>query len=495
MDRRVHDILQISTADRAGGAEAIAMSLFTAYRETGMRSRLVVGRKLSGDPDVLALEHDRYRNRWTRYWISVQIPGISKIPGICSKVGQLVGRPVRRLNFERGREDFDFPGTFRLLDLLPRRPDIVHAHNLHGGYFDLRALPALSRRVPFVLTLHDAWLLAGHCAHSFDCRRWKTGCGRCPDLTIPPAIKRDATSFNWARKKRIYAESSLHVAAPSRWLMGKVQQSILAPAICEARVIPHGVDLDVFQPAEKSSARETLHLPVRSRIVLLAANGIRTNPWKDFATLREALVRLEGRFRERPLLVLALGERAPDERLPAGTIRFVPPQVDPRNVARYYQAADLYVHAARADTFPNTVLESLACGTPVLASAVGGIVEQVKSLSVKSLGFPKSQGFGRNHQDWETWPAYPPGQATGVLVPAGDAKRLAGALEWLLGAEQFATLSCLSENAARDARRRFDRRRMVDDYLSWYDEILLRNGRFNDATEDTPVRRPALAGA
>ncbi len=486
MDRRVHDILQLSTADRAGGAEAIATSLFTAYREKGLRSRLLVGSKLGNDPDVLVLEHDRCRSRWARYWLGIESRLQTVVNGrrgrrFLRNVAQLIEQPRRWLDLHCGREDFDFPGTSWLLDLLPRTPDIIHAHNLHGSYFDLRALPALSRRIPFVLTLHDAWLLAGHCAHSFDCQRWKNGCGRCPDLTIPPRARRDATSFNWTRKKQIYAESRLYVATPSRWLMSKVQQSILAQAICEARVIPHGVDLDVFQPAEKSSARDALHLPQQSQIILLAANGIRTNPWKDFATLREALVHLEGGFRKQPLLILALGEQAPDERLPAGTIRFVPPETNPRNVARYYQAADLYVHAARADTFPNTVMESLACGTPVLASAVGGVVEQIRSLP--------------NQQQLEAWPVYSPREATGVLVRAGDADQLAGALEWLLGSEQSATLSRLGENAARDARWRFDRRRMIDDYLSWYDEILLSGGWPSGESKVTNSKRPALAGA
>jgi glycosyltransferase involved in cell wall biosynthesis len=105
-----------------------------------------------------------------------------------------VAEPVHWLQRRLGREDFHFPGTWCLLNLPPKRPDIVHCHNLHGGYFDLRVLPWLSREVPVVLTLHDAWLLSDHCAHSFDCEKWKESCGSCPDLTIPPSIRRDATA-------------------------------------------------------------------------------------------------------------------------------------------------------------------------------------------------------------------------------------------------------------------------------------------------------------
>src|SRR5439155_11546406 len=122
----------------------------------------------------------------------------------------------------------------------PQRPDLVHCHNLHAKYFDLRVLPWLSRQVPVVLTLHDAWMLSGLCCHSFDCERWRTGCGQCPHLTLYPTIYPgipDATHLNWKRKRKIYRRSRLYVATPSRWLMQKVKQSILAPAVIEARVI------------------------------------------------------------------------------------------------------------------------------------------------------------------------------------------------------------------------------------------------------------------
>src|SRR5207249_2562667 len=135
------------------------------------------------------------------------------------RIAGALADPAARIDYHLGREDFRFPGTRELLSLTPEPPDVFHAHNLHGGYFDLRLLPALSRRSPFVLTLHDAWLLSGHCAHSLDCERWLGGCGACPDLSLYPAVKRDATAQNWQQKRRIYADARLHVATPSRWLM------------------------------------------------------------------------------------------------------------------------------------------------------------------------------------------------------------------------------------------------------------------------------------
>ncbi len=139
-------------------------------------------------------------------------------------------------------------------------------------------------------------------------------------------------------------------------------------------------------------------------------------------------------------LCIALGEAAPPERIGDVEIRFIPYQKDPEQVARYYQAADLYLHPARADTFPNTDLEALACGTPVVASAAGGIPEQVVE--------------GK----------------TGFLVPVGDARAMAERVLDLLADDGLRVR--MGREAAEDAARRFGLERMVGEYLTFYKEIL-----------------------
>jgi hypothetical protein len=119
--------------------------------------------------------------------------------------------------------------------LLDSAYDIVHCYNLHGGYFDLRILPALSRRQPVILDLRDAWLLSGHCAHSLGCDRWRSGCGDCPDLGLYPSLPRDGTAFNWRRKQQIFSNSDVFVVTPSQWMLQKVRESMLAPNVRDAR--------------------------------------------------------------------------------------------------------------------------------------------------------------------------------------------------------------------------------------------------------------------
>ena len=283
---------------------------------------------------------------WIKAGTAIFGPGYAIVwppgSGLRNRLSRLFGRPLSTCRILLGHEDFDFPATWRLLEIAGRKPDLVHLHNLHGGYFDLRVLPSLSARIPTFLTLHDAWMLSGHCSHSFSCERWRGGCGSCPDLTIYPAVRRDATAFNWRRKQRIYLNSRLHVATACKWLMEKVMASMLAPAIVSSRVIPHGIDLSVFKPGDRSCARKALGLPDRATILMFAAKGIRENIWKDFKTMRAAFEIVADAAR--PLIFLAVGEEGTTERIGNAELRFVPHINDRSLLAKHYQAANVYVH-------------------------------------------------------------------------------------------------------------------------------------------------------
>lgn len=452
-------ILQINMFDTFGGAEKVAWDLHRSYQSRGCDSWIGVGRRRSADPRVRVIPNHWTKAAWPRFWWGAHHrlqPYYGRVAGtrLLCRLLHALAEPEAIIERQRGIEDFNYPGTWSLPEILPQSPDVIHCHNLHQKYFDLRALPWLSQQFPVFLTLHDAWLLSGHCAHSFDCERWRSGCGHCPDLSIHPAVRRDATAFNWQRKRALYAQSRLYIATPCRWLLDKVKDSILAAGMVEARIIPYGVDLTIFKRESKQDARSSLSIPPAAAVLMFAASGIRRNAWKDYQTMRQVVERLAARLASRPLLFMAVGEDSPPERCGGAEIRFVPFQSDPAAMARYYQAADIYIHCAKADTFPCTILEAMACGTPVVATAVGGIPEQVRALA-----FPANSTT-------ESLPTAAIGEATGILVPPGDAAGMASAVDFLLRDE--ALQHRLGDNAASEARRRFDLRREADDYLDWY---------------------------
>ena len=466
-DSKLTTIVQVSTFERGGGAAWVAWCLFSEYRRRGLNSYLAVGKKLTADPGVREISIVAGSSAWSRRLASLAAAIDARVdsPRVFGRALRHLAAPSHWIHWQLGIEDFGSAGTAHIAEMFPRRPDVLHCHNLHGqlrgagGYFDLRALASLSRRFPVILTLHDAWLFTGHCAHSFACERWRTGCGRCPDLTIYPAIRRDATAHNWRRKRRIYRRSSFFVATPSQWLLDKAKDSILAPAIRGARVVPNGVDLAVFRPGSQSHARRALGLPLDAVVLLSASVGIRDNVFKDYATLKRAVDLVADALPERHVVLVALGDASPTEHVGRATIRFVPHTLDATVVATYYHAADVYVHAARIDTFPNTVLEALACGVPVVATAVGGIPEQLKSLRDPALA---DSGDNRH--------AYGPDEATGLLVTAGDARAFANAVLLLLDYKELRAR--LGGNAVRDAHVRFDLEYQVTSYLSWYEQII-----------------------
>lgn len=427
-------ILQVSTQDMNGGAIRIGWDLFRTFRMLGHTSWLAVATKKSKDPSVFSIPKEQNR-------ISQVIPSCvqnNRYGGFAYNILELISNPRRLTGQIKGHEYFDYPETWNILNIPPVTPDILHCHNLHPNYFDLRALPTLSHQVSTVLTLHDAWLLSGHCAHSFNCERWKTGCGNCPYLSIYPKIWRDASRYNWQLKAAIFKDSYLHIVTPCQWLMDKVNQSMLQPAIASSRVIPNGIDLRIFNPGDRAEARNKLGLPHDVDIILFAASGIRTNPWKDYMTLNNALKKIAASGKK--LLCIALGEKKEDSIILGNVeIRFIPYQIELNKVAQFYRAADIYVHPARADTFPNVILEALACGIPVVASAVGGIPEQILD--------------GR----------------TGKLVQEGDADELAEQIIELLDNPELRLL--MGVQAAQNAIERFGMWRMAQDYIAFYTDI------------------------
>jgi len=438
-------ILQVNYYDDLGGAARIAWLLHQGYRSLGHQSWMAAGVKLSSDPFVeqitlppsesflglplIKLAEYADKQSWKI--------GNRNFSGLLRRIAQ----PSRYLKRNQGFEDFDFPGS-RLITSLPEEiPEIVHLHNLHLNYFDLTYLPELSQRFPTVMTLHDMWPLTGHCAHAMDCPRWITGCGECPQLDVYPAMNHDQTAYNWQRKKDIYAKSKLYLTGPSKWMVQTAQSSILAPAIVKARVIPNGIDLTVFRAGDKQEARELLGLPKDAAILLfVSASGIQHSSFKDYSTIQKAIEIVALKAIDRRILFIALGDTEFTEMIEDVEVRYLPHIDSTERLAKYYQAVDIYLHASKAESFGLVIAEAQACGTPVIATSIGGIPDTIK--------------------DGES----------GFLTKPNDAQDMADKIVLMLSSETM--IESMGKNGTNFAQNNFGVEQMIQNYMKFYQEIL-----------------------
>ncbi|SDE90473.1 glycosyltransferase [Rhodospira trueperi] len=462
-------VLHVNSTDVGGGAERVALDLVKDLRNAGHSAGLAVGREgrtatprsASDAIDLIELTDpvDGTYQSVLRKLDHRLAPLAGRFPGP-GRARVWVRRLARRrrlADWWKGRECFDWPGSHRLLYDTEENYDILHIHNVHGDYFDLTILPDLSRRIPVVITLHDEWLMTGHCSNSKTCERLFHGCGQCPDLETYPAVRRDATADNWLRKQQIYSQCNVAVVSPSHWLLERAKASILAAAVHRWATIPNSVDVGRFRPGDPGQARQRLGLPQDNHIFLFAASGGTKNPMKDVETVRRAVVEFS-RYLPKdtppPVFLLLGGDGHPKK---ADNIVEWPLRIPSYSdlLPEAFRAADLYLHAAHAENFPIAVLEALASGLPVVATAVGGIKDQFPALTTLSTGSVAGE-------DEAT--------AAGVLVDRADAIAMARAAIGLLNSP---SLRChIGKNARCLAEKRYRPEQQRNAYVDLYRNIL-----------------------
>jgi glycosyltransferase involved in cell wall biosynthesis len=361
-------VLTVNHADvGAGGAALAGYRLHRGLRGAGVDAEMIVGRKSSHDDSV----------RQLRAWRTLR-------------------RPAKRVLGRAGLNELDGISAYGLgrRDEF-QRADVVHYHAIHGDYFSYPVMASLTARKPSVLTLHDMWPFTGHCSFSFECTRFQTGCGQCPHLDAFPAVERDSTRVEWKLKNATWARSRITVVSPSHWLADEARKSMLGHFDIE--VIPHGIDTTVFEPVERGAARAALRLPGDRPILLYGAAYV-ADRRKGPDLLLDALARLPRQLAAEVTVALmghwgqSLAPRVRAAGCEAVDFGFIESD---RLKAVLYSAADLFVFPSRADNSPLTVLESLACGTPVVAFDVGGVPEMVRDgRNGRLVGAEDASGLG-----------------------------------------------------------------------------------------------------
>lgn len=255
--------------------------------------------------------------------------------------------------------------TKKVLKLLREyKPDVIHIHNLHGYYINIKLLFDFLKQegIPVVWTLHDCWSFTGHCIN-FDaakCDKWSSakGCDNACSMVkeYPNCWLNNHTERNFNRKKEIFTGvPNLTIVTPSEWLKRRVEKSFLKDY--PIKVIPNGIDTTLFHPVENDIKRK-YGIEGKTLLLGVAMPWLRRKGLYDFIELAK---RLDDNY-----VIMLVGVKNCQKSLLPKNIISVPYITDSHELAKYYSAADVVLNLSVEETFGLVSIESLACGTPVI---------------------------------------------------------------------------------------------------------------------------------
>ena len=250
-------------------------------------------------------------------------------------------------------------------------PDIVHIHWVGRGFVRVEDFARINR--PIVWTLHDSWAFTGGCYVPDGCTRFLQACGECPQL----GSKRpdDVSHRLWERKSRAWENVPMTLVSPSRWLAGCASKSTLL-AGKRLEVIANGLDLNSFKPTDMSVARDLLGLPREKFLLLFGAISPRADKNKGFNFLRSALDEVFKHMRPDRFELIVVGASRPPGNIDLGIpIRFMGRLHDDISIRLHYCAADITLVPSIQENLPQMAVESISCGTPVVAFNATGFTD------------------------------------------------------------------------------------------------------------------------
>lgn len=242
-------------------------------------------------------------------------------------------------------------------------PDIIHLHNLHGYYLNMDILfDYLSKNNKHVIwTLHDCWAFTGHCSHftAVKCERWKKHCNDCPQKSsYPYSLFFDRSSGMFDRKQKLYGSvNDLTVTTVSKWLGEQVFGSALL-GNREIRVIPNGINIDVFRPHDRLTSIQGIDITAKKVILGVASTWGPRKGLNDFLKLAKLL--------DSEYIIVLVGLSEEQIAILPENIVGIKRTDNVDQLVDLYSSADVFVNPSIEETFGLTNIEAMACGTPAI---------------------------------------------------------------------------------------------------------------------------------
>jgi glycosyltransferase involved in cell wall biosynthesis len=248
----------------------------------------------------------------------------------------------------------------------------------------------------------------------------------------------DLDRFVWLQKKKHWKNVNLTIVCPSKWLTKCAKSSFLLKEY-PIHNIANPIDLDVYKPApDIKIARGHFNIPIDKKVILFSSLHKAKDPRKGFGYLDECIKKLTDKIDPSTLCIAIVGIKSRLDNIHGVDIVNLGYIEDDNDMARAYSSANVCFFPSNADSTPNTIKESMSCGTPCVAFDIEGVQEMI------------------THQQ------------NGYLVPVGDVTGLSEGLEWTLSQDE----SLLSSVVRESAFRLHDHKSRVKDYLEIYSGIL-----------------------
>lgn len=404
-------ILQVNCVFKNGSTGKITYDLHTAFQERGIESVVCYGRGLHVDePHVYKVCPE---------WYSKMNNAISRVTGIM--YGGL------------------YFSTYKLKKFIQKeKPDIVHLQCINGYFVNIYELIKWLKikRIKTVLTLHAEFMYTGGCGYSIDCHQWRnlTGCGysKCPRWRAETrSLFVDRTSTMWNRMKRSFEEfEDIIVVSVSPWLKERAENSAILSGM-DHRVVLNGLDTNIFHKYDDTERIVEELGAKKHKIIFHATPSFTDAP----GHLKGGRYVLELAHRMPDVAFLIAGPHSIQREIPSNVL-LLGKVTNQEKLAHYYSLADLTLLTSERETFSMICAESLACGTPVVGFKAG---------APEVISLPEYSKF----------------------VNYGDLDALQCAANEVMGVKKDAVIEI-------EAQKKYDKNKMVDEYLNIYSELLRR---------------------